>query len=102
MFLVWCLYKSTTSNMDANINNAVMDSVLEISNPGVLRNMDGIAAAITSVLPTIGAEAVFQLVSRLLDIGVEDVCDLRIVTEDAIGNLVKPIQLRKLLNAWSG
>ena len=61
-----------------------------------------IVAAILAVLPNLAQEIMTKFVDQLVEIGVEVADDLKSVTAVDIENLLKPIQLRKLLAAWSG
>lgn len=56
--------------------------------------------AIVSVLPVISGETVSLIVEKLKSLGVEKKEDLKFVREEDIVELIRPIQCRKLLNAW--
>ncbi|XP_071821327.1 uncharacterized protein [Apostichopus japonicus] len=42
-----------------------------------------------------------KVVEQLLAAGVESVCDLKLITDDDLSSVLKPIQRRKLLLAWA-
>ena len=56
---------------------------------------------ILRVLPTLQPDTLDSLLRTLLeDVGVEGLDDLQLVTREDFGDLLKPIQVRKLLSAW--
>ena len=57
--------------------------------------------AISSVLPSLSATDVDHILQKLSEIGVESLSDLQHVTESDLVPLLKPVQARKLLSAWS-
>ncbi len=62
---------------------------------------DDIKQAISSILTTISAELLQSVVQKLTDeVGVQSKEDLSLVSANDFGNLLKPIQVRKLLAAW--
>jgi len=56
---------------------------------------------IRAVLPNISEDSIAQILTRLADIGVESSQDLQHVTEEDLSAVMRPIQARKLLAAWS-
>ncbi|KAF5907891.1 uncharacterized protein DAT39_002437, partial [Clarias magur] len=56
---------------------------------------------VTSVLPSLPEDTLNLLVEKVLNQGVESKEDLQYVKEEDIVELIRPIQCRKLLKAWS-
>ncbi|XP_053333205.1 uncharacterized protein LOC128506653 isoform X2 [Clarias gariepinus] len=56
---------------------------------------------ITSVLPSLPKNTLHLLVEKVLNKGVETKEDLQYVKEKDVAELIRPIQCRKLLKAWS-
>jgi hypothetical protein len=56
---------------------------------------------IVSVLPNLAADAINNVVAKLDDIGIEIVDDLQHVEQQDLVPLLKPIQARKIMDAWS-
>ena len=54
-----------------------------------------------TVLPFLHKDQMEKLKQKLLECGVETDDDLRYIKEDDIKDILKPIQMRKLLGAWS-
>lgn len=66
----------------------------------MLEPSDLIRDAILSALPSIPVEALGRMVEKLIQQGVEAEEDLQYVREQDIEEFMKPIQCRKLLDAW--
>ncbi|KAF5890601.1 Interferon-induced 44, partial [Clarias magur] len=56
---------------------------------------------VTSVLPSLPEDTLNLLVEKVFNQGVESKEDLQYVKEEDIAELIRPIQCRKLLKAWS-
>lgn len=56
--------------------------------------------AVLSVLPSLSQDLTEHLVEKLMDQGVEGLDDLVYVKKDDIAAFIRPIQCRKLLDAW--
>ena len=63
--------------------------------------MEQIKKSITSVMPSITAQLLEELSTALIEVGVETTADLIHVQEQDLAPYLKPIQSRKLINAWS-
>lgn len=59
-----------------------------------------IQSAISDALPSLPLALANGVLDQLVDVGVESVGDLRFVTEDDL-SMLKPIQRRRLIDAWS-
>lgn len=66
----------------------------------MLEPSDLIREAILSTLPRIPEESLSRMVEKLIQQGVETEEDLQYVREEDIQEFMKPIQCRKLLDAW--
>lgn len=66
----------------------------------MLEPSDLIREAILSTLPKIPVKSLSCMVEKLIQQGVETEDDLQYVTEDDIKEFMKPIQCRRLLDAW--
>lgn len=66
----------------------------------MLEPSDLIREAILSTLPKIPVKSLSCMVEKLIQQGVETEEDLQYVREDDIQEFMKPIQCRKLLDAW--
>jgi hypothetical protein len=53
------------------------------------------------ILPNITSESCKRLLEKLAEIGVESREDLPIVREEDLSGILKPIQMRKLMNGWA-
>ena len=62
--------------------------------------LESIKAAIREVLPPISMDEVCTLADQLVDDGVESTNDLKYVQPEDLSTLLKPIQVRKLIQAW--
>jgi len=67
----------------------------------VTRYMD-LSSVVKKVLPQLTEDLTTKLVQKLEGIGVEVEDDLKLVTESDLSDVLKPIQVRKLLSCWSG
>ena len=63
--------------------------------------MEEIRNKIMSVLP-LEEDVMTPLMKKLEDVGVENPDDLKFVQPHDMGTLLKPIQVRKLLQSWKG
>lgn len=63
--------------------------------------LEDFALSIMQHLPSLPLEMVDKVVEQLLAAGVESVCDLKLITDDDLSSVLKPIQRRKLLIAWA-
>ena len=61
-----------------------------------------LSSAVKRVLPPLTEDLMTKLVQKLEGIGVEGENDLKLVTESDLSDVLKPIQVRKLLSCWSG
>lgn len=61
---------------------------------------DMMREAIFSTLPSIPAASLDSIVEKLIQQGVETEDDLQYVREQDIEEFMRPIQCRRLLNAW--
>ena len=61
-----------------------------------------LSSAVKRVLPQLTEDLMTKLVQKLEGIGVEGEDDLKLVTESDLSDVLKPIQVRKLLSCWSG
>ncbi|KAG5836596.1 hypothetical protein ANANG_G00257280 [Anguilla anguilla] len=61
---------------------------------------ESIKDAVISVLPSVPEETLTLLVETILHQGVESKDDLQYIREQEIAEVIRPIQCRKLLNAW--
>ena len=52
------------------------------------------------ILPSLSSEKVTDVVKCLTESGVETVADLQFVQEGDLLDVLKPIQIRKLMQAW--
>lgn len=66
----------------------------------MLEPSDLIRECILSTLPSITIESLSAMVDKLLQQGVDTEEDLQYVREQDIEEFIKPIQCRKLLDAW--
>lgn len=66
----------------------------------MLEPSDLLREAILSTLPRIPEESLRHMVEKLIQQGVETEEDLQYVREEDIQEFMKPIQCRKLLDAW--
>lgn len=66
----------------------------------MLEPSDVIREGILSALPSITVESLGCMVEKLIQQGVETEEDLQYVREQDIEEFIKPIQCRKLLDAW--
>lgn len=65
-----------------------------------MESLDYIKGAVEEVLPTISAESASVIAERLIDdAGVENIEDLKFVQPEDLC-MLKPIQVRKLIQAW--
>uniref|UniRef100_A0A3B1KH65 Uncharacterized protein n=1 Tax=Astyanax mexicanus TaxID=7994 RepID=A0A3B1KH65_ASTMX len=62
---------------------------------------EDVSAAILAVLPNLQEQTLSSLLEKLASIGVECKSDLRLVKEEDLQEYLRPIQCRKLLQAWS-
>ena len=60
-----------------------------------------IREAILAVLPSLPEQTLSSLQEKLASIGVESKSDLKLIKEEDLQELLRPIQCRKLLQAWS-
>ncbi|KAL6466696.1 hypothetical protein MHYP_G00245000 [Metynnis hypsauchen] len=60
-----------------------------------------IRQAILSVLPSLPEQTLSSLLEKLVSTGVECKSDLKLIKEEDLQELLRPIQCRKLLQAWS-
>ncbi|XP_067237385.1 sterile alpha motif domain-containing protein 3-like [Chanodichthys erythropterus] len=65
-----------------------------------MSNLEEIKLAISSSLPGLSDETLQKFIHGLSAIGVETKDDLRYVKEEDLMEFLRPIQCRKLLNAW--
>lgn len=65
-----------------------------------MSSLDEIKLAICSSLPGLSDETLQKLIHGLTAIGVETKADLNYVKEGDLMEYLRPIQCRKLLNAW--
>ncbi|PIK38041.1 hypothetical protein BSL78_25132, partial [Apostichopus japonicus] len=63
--------------------------------------LEDFALSIMQHLPSLPLEMVDKVVEQLLAAGVESVCDLKLITDEDLSSVLKPIQRRKLLIAWA-
>jgi len=64
--------------------------------------MDAVKSSIRSTLPSLSEEELLVVVTKLQDdTGVECVADCSYVTSDDLTGMLKPIQVRKLLQSWN-
>jgi len=59
-------------------------------------------SSVVKKLPQLTEDLMTKLVHKLESIGVEGEDDLKLVTESDLSDVLKPIQVRKLLSCWSG
>ena len=62
--------------------------------------MDTLKEAVERALPALPDGLLDAVVDRLTEAGVEMTADLKYVEERDLDDILKPIQLRKLLHAW--
>uniref|UniRef100_A0A3B1JNM8 Uncharacterized protein n=1 Tax=Astyanax mexicanus TaxID=7994 RepID=A0A3B1JNM8_ASTMX len=62
---------------------------------------EDVSAAILAVLPNLQEQTLSSLLEKLASTGVECKSDLRLVKEEDLQEYLRPIQCRKLLQAWS-
>lgn len=65
-----------------------------------MSNLEEIRLTISSSLPGISDETLQKCIHGLSAIGVETKDDLQYVKEEDLMEFLRPIQCRKLLNAW--
>ena len=70
--------------------------VLEICVVSVI-SMEEVQNLVVEALPGLGGDGLLGLISKLKDCGVENVEDLKFVHETDLTDVLKPIQVRKLL-----
>lgn len=68
----------------------------------MLEPSDLIRENILSALPSLPIESLGHIVEKLIQQGVETEEDLQFVREQDIEEFMKPIQCRKILDAWKG
>ena len=61
--------------------------------------MDNLKEAVTTILPSLSPETLEALIVKMIELGVEVIEDLHLLTEDDMTPLLKPIQARKLVSA---
>ena len=61
--------------------------------------MDNLKEAVTTILPSLSPETLEALIAKMIELGVEVIEDLHLLTEDDMTPLLKPIQARKLVSA---
>lgn len=52
-------------------------------------------------LPKLDCNSVVAVTTKLKDIGVESSDDMRLVKEEDLKDVLKPIEIRKFLNQWN-
>lgn len=63
--------------------------------------MDEVENLIRQLLPQLSSELVEKTKIKLIEIGVESVDDLKLVQEQDLSVVLKPIQIRKLLHHFN-
>lgn len=62
--------------------------------------MESIKQSVVNILQNLSADVVESVMVKLADCGCESINDCRYRTEQDLCPLLKPVQCRKLLNAW--
>lgn len=62
--------------------------------------MDVIEKNVRMIVPDLEVDKVKSVLRMLQELGATDIADLPLVKEEDFNGIIKPIQARKLINAW--
>jgi hypothetical protein len=62
--------------------------------------MEAIRQSVVNVLQNLSADIIESVMVKLADCGCKSIDDCKYLTEQDLCTLLKPVQCRKLLNAW--